>query len=215
MTFDPFGWCARLVPERWLHRGIRLGAVLVFCAFAAQRVSEYPRFALKPLWAVETLLYVVLAAGYALRAEPIDRARGTREVLVPCAGSLLPFLLLLTPPHPAVLASRALVQGVFWWMTAWTGLTLWGMWALRRSFSITVEARSLVVAGPYRWVRHPVYLGEVFTAAGVAAWRFSWANLGIFAGFAVVQLLRSRWEDAKLRRNFPAWDGFASKSRWL
>jgi protein-S-isoprenylcysteine O-methyltransferase Ste14 len=96
-----------------------------------------------------------------------------------------------------------------------TALTVWGMWSLRRSFSITVEARELVTSGPYRWLRHPVYAGELLTSAAVTAWRFSILNLALFGLFAAIQLLRSRWEEKKLGRIFSSYAGWAKTVWWF
>ena len=38
---------------------------------------------------------------------------------------------------------------------------------LGRSFSIMAEARQLVTAGVYRWVRHPLYLAEELAVIGI------------------------------------------------
>lgn len=203
IPFDPFGWVARWIPERRLHRLIRIGAVLLFAWFFAARVREYGTFGLKPLWFVETLIYGVLAVAYLLRGDPVVRARGLREVVLPVLGAALPFALLATSPHPWAVARPWLLQAVFWWMTAATALTIWGIWTLRRSFSITVEARTLVTGGPYRWCRHPIYLGEVLTAAAVCFWRASPRNAAIFVAFALAQIARARAEDAKLAKVFP------------
>jgi protein-S-isoprenylcysteine O-methyltransferase Ste14 len=213
--FDPFGRLARYVPETLLHLLIRLTMILVLAAFLVLRVREYPLFALKPLWLAETLLFVVLIVAVALRGIPLERSRGIREIAVPLVASLLPFTLLLSPPVPRVTASRVLLYGVFWWMTGATCLTIWGLWTLRRAFSITVEARALVTGGPYRFVRHPVYLGELLSAAGVALLRFSPVNCLLLVLFIALQLLRSRWEEAKLSRSFPGYASYAARSLWF
>jgi protein-S-isoprenylcysteine O-methyltransferase Ste14 len=213
--FDPFGWAARVVPERWLHRSIRAGAVGVFAVFFTRRLMQYDDFLLKPLWVVETIIYLVLATAFISRLDPVDRSRGVREIVVPLAGGVLPFALLTSAPHPAVWTNSVLLHGVFWWMTAATALTVWGMWVMRKTFSITVEARAVVTAGPYRWLRHPIYLGELLTAGAVMAWRFSWLNLALFALFVTIQLFRSRWEERKLARVFPAYAGWAQRAWWF
>ena len=100
-------------------------------------------------------------------------------------------------------------------MTLATVLTVCGMWTLRRSFSITVEARELVVSGPYRWVRHPIYLGEMLAAAAVAVWRFSWISAMILCLFIAFQLVRARMEEEKLKRNFPDYEMYAEKVWWI
>lgn len=214
-AFDPFGWLARRIPERTLHVLLRAGAVTLFLALLVRRVSEYETFRLKVLWVVETALYAALTAAYAVRRPPVERSVGVREIVVPLVAAALPFALLATSPHPAVAAWPGALLAVFWWMTAATSLTVWGLWSLRRAFSITVEARGVVTAGPYRWVRHPVYLGEVLATGAVAAWRFSPLNLAIFGVFVVLQILRARWEEAKLRRCFAEYDGYARRAWWI
>ncbi len=213
--FDPFGWLTRWIPEGILHGCVRAAAVAVLAGFLVLRVGQYHQFALKPLWAVETLLFAVLIAGYLVRRSPVDRARGIKEILVPLLGAVLPFGLLTSPPHPLVASSPVVLHAVFWWMTAATAFTVWGLGTLGRSFSITVEARAPVCGGPYRWVRHPVYLGEMATAVAVALWRWSLPNGVLLVLFIAVQLLRSRWEEEKLARVFPAYQILRQRSRWF
>jgi protein-S-isoprenylcysteine O-methyltransferase Ste14 len=215
-VFDPFAYLERLLPASLIHRLIRAGAAGLFGGFLFFRVRQYGEFALKPLWAAETAIYAALLLSYLVRDPPRARARGPREILVPLAGAALPFALLLPRPAPEVLRRPLLLHGIFWWMTAASLLTAWGIFALRRSFSITVEARELVTSGPYRLVRHPVYLGEMLAASAVACLRFSAANLLLLALFCVLQLWRARMEEEKLARAFPAeYPRFAARSRWF
>ena len=100
-------------------------------------------------------------------------------------------------------------------MTAATALTVWGMWTLRRAFSITVEVRQLVTGGPYRFVRHPIYAGEMITAAAVATWRLSWMSMALLALFCGIQITRSRWEEQKLTRVFPDYRTTTGRSWWF
>ena len=214
--FDPFGWLARFIPERRLHLLLRAGGVILFAAFLILRLRQYRGFLLKPLWAAETAIFAGLLLAYLIRSEPRERSRGVKEILLPLAVAALPFALLATSPSPAVTARRPLLLAVFWAMTLSSALTAWGIWTLRRSFSITVEARDLVTEGPYRWVRHPVYLGEVLSAAIVTAWRPSLANGVLLVLFAGLQLYRSRLEERKLALAFPeAYPAWAHRTWWL
>ena len=214
-VFDPFGWAARLIPEQLLHTLIRGFMILVCAGFLLRRIAEYDAYLVKPLWAAETAVFLVLIVAFLVRVRPVDRSRGLAEIALPGVGALLPFALLLSEPAAVVYRSGLLLKGVFWAMTLATALTVWGMWALRRSFSITVEARSPVTVGPYRWVRHPIYLGEILTAAAVALWRLSWVNMTVWVLFVGVQLWRARREEEKLERNFPEYGEYREGVWWL
>jgi len=159
-TFDPFCWMERFVPAQWLHCIIRAAMVVVMLCFLVARIVQYHNFFFKPLWLAETLLFVVLAIAFIVRRDPVGRSRGVAEIMVPLVGSILPFGLLTTPPSIWMRGNSALLIMIFFWMTIATLYTTWSMWILRRSFSITVEARALVTTGPYQWIRHPVYLGK-------------------------------------------------------
>ena len=63
-------------------------------------------------------------------------------------------------------------------------LALWAMVSLNRSFSIAPADRGLVQRGPYRLIRHPMYLGELLSLAGVLAYAWSLWNVLIFVTFA-------------------------------
>jgi protein-S-isoprenylcysteine O-methyltransferase Ste14 len=215
ITFDPLGWLERIVPLHWLHRIIRFAALAVILYFLVIRISQYRYYFWKPLWAAETLLFVVVFVAFIVRSNPVDRSQGIKEIMVPLLGSVLPFGLLKTYPSPWIIGELNLLTAVFAWMTIATFLTTWGMWTLRRSFSITVEARSLVVSGPYRLIRHPVYFGEMLAAASVVVWRWSILNAFILALFILIQMLRARWEESKLQRTFPAYREQMAGSLWF
>lgn len=46
-------------------------------------------------------------------------------------------------------------------------LALWALLALRFSFSIAPEDRGVITRGPYRLIRHPMYLGEILSLLGL------------------------------------------------
>jgi len=214
-AFDPFGWLERYFPAGTLHVLIRVFMGVVLAAFLAHRVTSYNLYFFKPLWVVETLIYAVFLVSVVVRKNPVARSRGAKEILIPLVGGVWPFALLLSPVHPGLAGSLTSVYIIFVWMTASSCLTLWGLWTLRRSFSITVEARELVTGGPYRFVRHPVYLGEILTSAAVAVWRFSPVNLVLLFSFIAIQLCRSRMEEKKLAQSLPGYRAFAAKTFWF
>lgn len=215
MSFDPFGMASRYLPERLLHRIISFSMTALLLFFLIHQIRQYSLFAVKPLWLAETALFTVLIIAYLFRTTPVSRSRGATEIVVPLIGSGLPFILLLAPPSPLVTGNSWLLYGLLWGMAAATLLTVWGMWTLRRAFSITVEARALVTSGPYRLLRHPIYCGEMLAATAVAAIRMSSANLAVLLLFIAVQLYRTRLEEQKLAAVFPDYRQFAAGSWWL
>jgi protein-S-isoprenylcysteine O-methyltransferase Ste14 len=65
--------------------------------------------------------------------------------------------------------------------------------------------RRLVVVGPYRWVRNPMYLGATLALAGAALFYESWALLGYAAAFILVMyLFVVVYEEPALRATFGA-----------
>jgi protein-S-isoprenylcysteine O-methyltransferase Ste14 len=192
------------VPDAWFRA---VGAV-GFGAYTVFQASRYRLYANKALFAAETLVYVLIALAYVTRRAPTERARGAAETVLPLAGAVLPFALLRAPP---VLSGRA-EDAVLWVLAVGSTLSVAGYASLRRSFSILVEAREPVTGGVYRFVRHPVYAGQIVAAAGVLAWRFAWANALVFAAFVAIQAARAVLEERKLARVFPAYAEYARRT---
>ena len=65
--------------------------------------------------------------------------------------------------------------------------------------------RRLVVVGPYRLVRNPMYIGAGLALAGAALFYESWALLGYCAAFALTtHLFAVGYEEPALRATFGA-----------
>lgn len=63
--------------------------------------------------------------------------------------------------------------------------------------------RRLVVTGPYRFVRNPMYIGAAMALTGAALFYRSWAVMGYLAALAIVtHLLVTFYEEPTLRRLF-------------
>ncbi|NJD20377.1 MAG: isoprenylcysteine carboxylmethyltransferase family protein [Gemmatimonadetes bacterium] len=78
--------------------------------------------------------------------------------------------------------------------------------------------RILVVSGPYRYVRNPMYLGAMTSLLGAAVHYASPALFAYLAAFAVwAHLFVVVYEEPRLRRTFgPAYKAYAAQvRRWL
>jgi protein-S-isoprenylcysteine O-methyltransferase Ste14 len=76
----------------------------------------------------------------------------------------------------------------------------------------------LVVSGPFRFTRNPMYLGLVLFTLGIAFWVGAWPMLLVpVAIFATVNWSHIPFEEAKMRRQFGAeFDAYCGKvRRWI
>jgi protein-S-isoprenylcysteine O-methyltransferase Ste14 len=65
------------------------------------------------------------------------------------------------------------------------------------------EVRGLVLRGPYRLVRHPVYLGELIAALGLLIARPHPLTFAVFGVFVVLQYWRTIYEERALGTAYP------------
>jgi protein-S-isoprenylcysteine O-methyltransferase Ste14 len=87
--------------------------------------------------------------------------------------------------------------------------------ALGRCFGVLPEARGLVTHGPYRFVRHPLYLGELSLCAGLVIAAPSLRNLVLAVFFTAGQALRMGMEERELSAQFPEYRAYARSTRRL
>jgi protein-S-isoprenylcysteine O-methyltransferase Ste14 len=92
-----------------------------------------------------------------------------------------------------------------------SGLSLWCLWWLGRSFSIMAQARRLVTAGPYRWSRHPLYACEAIVLAGIVLRNPRWTTLLAAAIGLYFQYRRILNEERVLRATFPEYAEYARR----
>lgn len=92
-----------------------------------------------------------------------------------------------------------------------TLFTTWSLAILGRCFGLFPEARGLVVRGPYRLVRHPVYLGELISALGLVIARPHLVILVLLVAFVALQYGRIVYEERALTEAYP--DEYSAYSR--
>ena len=73
--------------------------------------------------------------------------------------------------------------------------------ALWRSFGLVAANRGVRAGGPYRYVRHPMYLGYIVTQVAFLAANLSVGNLLKYLLTWTIQLLRIREEEALLMKD--------------
>jgi protein-S-isoprenylcysteine O-methyltransferase Ste14 len=128
---------------------------------------------------------------------------------------LVSFLVDLRLPiarEPARLMGIALV-------VAGMALAVWAAAHLQSALLGEVEARrdELIQAEPYRFVRHPLYLGMTIALAGLAlALRSVPGLIGALALFLPSEIYRAQLEEKALRRKFgEPWERYAAQTGFI
>ena len=173
-------------------------------------------------WILITLLFVLFWSAYLVRRPLKAQAVGWKDWLLPLCCAALPFAIMMLPnsayailthydprwsevwiwPVLKNLRGEPITLGL-WTMAIGEMLTIWGMLSLRGNFSIATEVRDWVKTGPYRWVRHPLYAGEILSVWGYACfWPSIWTLVGAIS-FHFLQFLRARHEEQKLISVYP------------
>ena len=95
-------------------------------------------------------------------------------------------------------------------------ITLYSLSVLGRSVSIIPQARSLVQTGPYRIVRHPLYLGELIAILGIVLARFSLSAMTVFCLLTALQIYRAVQEERLLAGTFPEYESYSlNRARFI
>ncbi|HVL77481.1 MAG TPA: isoprenylcysteine carboxylmethyltransferase family protein [Noviherbaspirillum sp.] len=97
-------------------------------------------------------------------------------------------------------------------------LTLWSARALGRSltpFPRPLEHAELVTTGPYRLVRHPIYLGVLLVALGISLVTASPLRLGLTLILFVFFDRKAAREERWLEEKFPQYPAYRSRVKRL
>lgn len=158
---------------------------------------------------------LLIVAAYITRTRPVVRARGFWEqgfpvlVLLATVGGLT-FLVRNDMPYRPDLFGVGVALTLLGY-----GMSLWAVWHLRRSFAIMAEVRQPVTSGPYRFVRHPLYLGETLTMLGLCLMAATVTSMLFWALFTGLQLTRACIEEAKLARQLTAYRAYRERTRFI
>jgi protein-S-isoprenylcysteine O-methyltransferase Ste14 len=200
--------------SRWIVTGIlALLAASSFAATAAawgDAVSDPSARAWGVAGFVLLRTAVLFAVGVCvfMRGEPRRHSREPVAFLA-CAVALSAIPLIEKPSETA--QTSLVVAGDLIALVAWSWLLV-SFLALGRCFGLLPEARGLVTRGPYRLVRHPVYLGEFGAVAGLLLASPTTRNVLLAVAFAAAQTVRMRLEERELTDVFPEYVAYASRT---
>ena len=93
------------------------------------------------------------------------------------------------------------------------GMQVWAKLTLRRSFGIVPANRGVKADGPYRFVRHPMYLGYVTVHIGFLLLSPNLWNLAVYGASFATQIFRILAEERLLGLD-PAYASFQARTRY-
>lgn len=194
----------------WMLLGQIVGAAKIL-ATSTDRSSALFLTSLGSRLAVIMYLSLLLVA-VVCRMRPVAKSQGLWSRLMALAGSFIPTFVVLLPRNEEAVLVNLLCFSMF---AVGYALTVYSLTFLNRSFSIMPEARRLVTDGPYRFIRHPVYLFEQIGVVGLFLPYWSiWAALMLVAHL-FCQYQRMLGEERVLRQAFPEYEQYAQRTARL
>lgn len=193
----------RYVTEAAL-RTAALGGLSIFFVRALEILLVRPDATLALLVLGELVtLSIVLAARPA-------RARAANPVALVSTGCATFYFLFVILDGGHALAPAWLTLGL---QASGLLLQIGSKLALGRSFGLLPANRGVVTRGPYRVVRHPIYLGYFISHAGFLFAEFTVRNALLLGGLLLFQALRIREEESLLRRD-PVYLDYCGRVRY-
>jgi len=181
----------------------RLFTVLLAIPFAAAFIHVLPtRPDLIVIMTSEMLAVVLILTRRfgAISLSPIS-------VLTAFIGTALP--LLVRPGGAAVLPEMVSLTGMMGGLI----LSILSKLYLNRSFGLIAANRGVKIGGPYRFIRHPMYVGYVISQVAFLGGSLSTRNLVIYAIAWAAQLIRVREEERVLLQD-QDYRSFAERVRY-
>lgn len=144
------------------------------------------------LWMASEGLVIFLLV---IRRESSRLSRNPWDWTVALGGS---FSVLLVRPATAAVAPEFIGAAL---QLAGTLFEMYAKVFLGRSFGIVAADRGIVVGGPYRIVRHPIYLGYLVTHVGFLLANWSPRNIALYIVTYFFQISRILSEERVLSEN--------------
>lgn len=151
---------------------------------------------------------------YVLRGKAVAYDHRPLAVAAALIGSFVLYALYIVPGQPRstdvrvlAISDVCLACGMVW--------ALYSLTYLRNRFSIVPEARGLITSGPYAFVRHPIYLGEIVAGFGLIIPTIPSAHILVFLVFVGAQIARTYFEERILRATYPTYEAYARRTRRL
>ena len=187
-------------------------------------------------YSVVSLLFdCIVFLAFIIRHEASHTPDGFKENIFPLLVVFLPvvgFFLLnipqirdIVPPYPEkvhIFLSQFSVHYLFY--VNLTGLFLgfcgaaFSIWAIifsKRSFGLRVAVRKFIDKGPYKVIRHPLYLGEIIHLSGIAILSGTPVGVWLFIISVLMQIVRAAIEERKFIQCVPEYSAYRNRTGFL
>jgi protein-S-isoprenylcysteine O-methyltransferase Ste14 len=191
-------------------------------------VKDVHGFISHPARLIYTVLSVVLQVVVVIKIPGIGRSCGKGEKSVPrqrlavALMQVISLAIVIAAPYSDRREIAVLSEGE---IVRYLGLSMYALgiiamhWAeafLGKQFSIEIsiqEGHRLVTDGPYRYLRHPRYLGVIIFITGISLVYRSWLALILVAAMTLVLIWRIHDEEALLHQEFGTeWEAYSKRS---
>jgi len=125
---------------------------------------------------------------FAIRREPTHKGSAFDAFLAIVGTFAMAFLPIARYHHVAITVVQVFGSAIW----------LWALISLGRSFGIAPADRGLKTRGPYRYIRHPMYAGELINSLGAAIAAASLQGAIVFSIWWIFQVLRILKEEPVL-----------------
>ena len=182
---------------------------------------------LGPVFIIQQVLLIAfngfIGIGLLRNSTPTQYPERYTEVFFPMLGTFLALLVNIREYVPAAFTAYLLPGG---WreMVSFIAIaisilgysvSIWGIVSLGRSFGALVAVRKVVLVGPYRLVRHPIYCGYLFETTGLVLGTFSVFSIVWVALALGVQIYRAILEERRLAESSSEYREYQRKVGFL
>jgi protein-S-isoprenylcysteine O-methyltransferase Ste14 len=158
------------------------------------------------------VFYAVMIWCYLRRGPAVATSGSVTAHAAAVAATWLPFALVLLHGASPGPGRQALSDVLLLCGTAWA---VWSLRFLGRNVSVLAQAREVADRGPYRWVRHPLYVGEIVSSLGVSLAMNSVAAGAVWLALCGLQVYRALREEQILLQTLPAYDSYRARTAAL
>lgn len=181
---------ATFTPLHWVAPGIFIGLGIARVTYSNEPLNL-------------ALAAHAILVGLALYMRgPAKREAHIIEQLLVWGLAIAPMAFVQVRESPATWLQLIALLGVL--LTIWSVIALWG------AFAIAPADRGVRTGGPYRFIRHPMYAGQMLTLVAILA-----SGVGLLSWLvALASMAGAFWRILREERMIGGYQDYAARVRW-